>query len=82
MGEAIEYYEKREQSMPAPPEGKPEDTMRQFEREIMLQLIDQRWREHLSEMDYLREGIQLRAHGPAETPLSSGSVTATRCSAR
>jgi preprotein translocase subunit SecA len=61
VGEAIEYYEKREQAMPAPPEGKPEDTMRQFEREIMLQLIDQRWREHLSEMDYLREGIQLRA---------------------
>ncbi len=37
--------------------------MRQLEREIMLQLIDQRWREHLSEMDYLREGIQLRAMG-------------------
>ncbi len=61
VGEAIEYYEKREQAMPAAPDGKPEDTMRQFEREIMLQLIDQRWREHLSEMDYLREGIQLRA---------------------
>ena len=40
-----------------------EDTMRQFEREMMLQLIDQRWREHLSEMDYLREGIELRAMG-------------------
>jgi preprotein translocase subunit SecA len=39
------------------------DTMRQLEREIMLQLIDQRWREHLSEMDYLREGINLRAMG-------------------
>src|ERR1700694_3153198 len=39
------------------------DTMRQLEREIMLQLIDQRWREHLSELDYLREGITLRAMG-------------------
>ena len=29
----------------------------------MLQIIDQRWREHLSEMDYLREGINLRAMG-------------------
>ena len=29
----------------------------------MLQLIDQKWREHLSEMDYLREGIGLRAMG-------------------
>jgi len=63
IGEAIEYYEKREQSMPAPPDGDPADTMRQMEREIMLQLIDQRWREHLSEMDYLREGISLRALG-------------------
>jgi preprotein translocase subunit SecA len=63
VGEAIEFYEKREQAMPAPPEGTPEDTMRQMEREIMLQLIDQRWREHLSEMDYLREGIYLRSMG-------------------
>jgi preprotein translocase subunit SecA len=29
----------------------------------MLQIIDQRWQEHLSEMDYLREGINLRAMG-------------------
>ncbi len=69
LGEAIEYYEEREQSMPVGigpdgnPLGKPEDTMRQLEREVMLQLIDQRWREHLSEMDYLREGINLRAMG-------------------
>ncbi len=64
VGEGIEYYEKREQSMPAgAPDGQPEETMRQLEREIMLQLIDQRWREHLSEMDYLREGISLRSLG-------------------
>jgi preprotein translocase subunit SecA len=63
VGEALDYYEKREKSMPAPPGGSPEDTMRQLEREIMLQLIDQRWREHLSEMDYLREGIYLRQMG-------------------
>jgi preprotein translocase subunit SecA len=61
--EAIDYYEQREQAMPAPPEGAPEDTMRALEREVMLQLIDQKWREHLSEMDYLREGINLRAMG-------------------
>ncbi len=57
-GEAISYYEQREQSMPGG-----EDTMRALEREVMLQLIDQKWREHLSEMDYLREGIGLRAMG-------------------
>jgi preprotein translocase subunit SecA len=61
--EAITYYEQREQSMPAPDGGAPEDTMRALEREVMLQLIDQKWREHLSEMDYLREGINLRAMG-------------------
>ena len=33
------------------------------EREVMLQIIDQRWRDHLAEMDYLREGINLRAMG-------------------
>jgi preprotein translocase subunit SecA len=34
--------------------------MRQLERAILLQIIDNRWREHLYEMDYLREGIHLR----------------------
>jgi preprotein translocase subunit SecA len=62
-GEAIAYYDQREASMPAPPEGEPADTMRELEREVMLQLIDQKWRTHLSEMDYLREGINLRAMG-------------------
>ena len=62
-GEAIAYYEHREETMPAPEGGSGADTMRALEREMMLQLIDQKWREHLSEMDYLREGIGLRAMG-------------------
>ena len=37
--------------------------MRQVERQVMLRIIDQRWREHLYEMDYLQEGINLRAMG-------------------
>ena len=37
--------------------------MRQVERKVMLSVIDQRWREHLEEMDYLKEGINLRAMG-------------------
>jgi preprotein translocase subunit SecA len=37
--------------------------MRQVERTVMLRIIDQRWRSHLYEMDYLREGINLRAMG-------------------
>ena len=34
--------------------------MRALERHILLQIIDVRWKEHLAEMDYLREGIHLR----------------------
>ena len=60
--EAVAYYEQRESSMPGGA-----DTLRQLEREIMLRIIDQRWREHLAEMDYLREGINLRAMGGAES---------------
>ena len=37
--------------------------MREVERQVMLQIIDQHWREHLYEMDYLQEGIHLRAYG-------------------
>jgi len=36
------------------------ELMRLLERQILLQIIDQRWREHLYDMDYLREGIHLR----------------------
>ncbi len=39
------------------------DGMREVERQVMLRIIDQRWREHLYEMDHLREGIHLRAMG-------------------
>jgi preprotein translocase subunit SecA len=56
MGEATGYYERREQELG-------EETMRQIERQVMLSLIDQHWREHLYEMDYLQEGIHLRAMG-------------------
>src|SRR5918912_1526117 len=35
--------------------------MRELERFIILQVVDTRWREHLENMDYLREGVHLRA---------------------
>ncbi len=38
-----------------------EGSMRQLERNILLSVIDRKWREHLYEMDYLKEGIGLRA---------------------
>ena len=56
MGEAQGYYEQREEDLG-------EEVMRQVERQIMLQIIDTKWREHLYEMDYLQEGIHLRAMG-------------------
>jgi len=54
--EGVEFYEQREADIGP-------DLMRQVERQIMLQLVDQRWREHLTEMDDLRDGINLRAMG-------------------
>jgi preprotein translocase subunit SecA len=53
--EALDYYEKHSESMPGGPE-----TMRQIERDVMLQIIDARWRDHLAEMDNLKDGIHLR----------------------
>ncbi len=40
-----------------------EEVQRDIERRVMLSVIDQHWREHLYEMDYLQEGINLRAMG-------------------
>jgi preprotein translocase subunit SecA len=38
-----------------------EELMRELERFVILQVVDTRWREHLENMDYLREGVHLRA---------------------
>lgn len=38
------------------------DIMRQFERSVMLQSIDNHWREHLASLDHLRQGIHLRSY--------------------
>ena len=38
-----------------------DEIARQVERYVILQVVDQRWREHLENMDYLREGVHLRA---------------------
>ncbi len=54
--DGLKHYETRETELGEP-------VMRQIERQIMLQLIDQRWRDHLTEMAHLREGINLRAMG-------------------
>jgi preprotein translocase subunit SecA len=38
------------------------DVLRQFERSLMLQTLDQHWREHLANLDHLRQGIHLRGY--------------------
>ena len=53
-------YERKESELTATP-GLDPDIMRQLERFFLLQVIDAHWREHLDTMDYLREGIHLRA---------------------
>ncbi len=60
--DAMEAYERRERELGA-------DLVRDLERWVLLQLVDQHWREHLYNMDYLREGIHLRALGQKD-PLS------------
>ena len=48
-------YDQREQEIG-------EEVMRELERRVLLSVLDRKWREHLYEMDYLREGIGLRAY--------------------
>jgi len=52
--DAVIAYERREQQLG-------ETAMRELERRVVLSVIDRRWRDHLYEMDYLKDGIGLRA---------------------
>ena len=56
VADGLAVFEGREAELGA-------ETMREVERQVLLRIIDQRWREHLYEMDHLREGIHLRAMG-------------------
>ena len=56
MEEVLAFCEQRESEIGP-------DVMRKVEGQIMLRILDQRWREHLYAMDYLKEGIHLRAMG-------------------
>ncbi|QPZ37299.1 preprotein translocase subunit SecA [Paramicrobacterium chengjingii] len=54
LSDAKLAYERREEQLGS-------DAMRELERRVVLQVIDRRWRDHLYEMDYLKDGIGLRA---------------------
>ncbi len=56
VGTLKSIYEEKERILTAP-------RMREFERIIMLQVIDTQWKDHLLGMDYLKEGIGLRGYG-------------------
>ncbi|MBF8189354.1 preprotein translocase subunit SecA [Nonomuraea sp. K274] len=53
--DALEAYDRREAEFGA-------ETTRDLERRVILSVLDRKWREHLYEMDYLREGIGMRAY--------------------
>ncbi|MFS0885983.1 preprotein translocase subunit SecA [Aeromicrobium sp. 179-A 4D2 NHS] len=53
--DALAAYDKREAELG-------EEVARELERRVLLSVLDRKWREHLYEMDYLREGIGLRAY--------------------
>jgi preprotein translocase subunit SecA len=53
--DALERYEEKEEALGS-------QTMRELERLVLLNITDTKWREHLYEMDYLQEGIHLRAY--------------------
>jgi preprotein translocase subunit SecA len=57
--DAEKLYDEREEELGG-------ELMRALERYLLLQIIDQRWREHLYDMDYLREGIHLRGFAQIE----------------
>ena len=56
LGDAHDVYDAREVELGEP-------VLRAIEKRVTLSIIDNKWREHLSEMDYLRAGIGLRAMG-------------------
>ena len=63
-GDAALAYEQAQEHLDANPLARAqlgEEPMRTLERRVLLSVVDKRWREHLYEMDYLKEGIGLRA---------------------
>jgi preprotein translocase subunit SecA len=54
LSDVATAYQKREESLGS-------EVMRELERKVLLSVLDRKWREHLYEMDYLQEGIGLRA---------------------
>src|SRR5699024_6626842 len=54
---AVKLYEEKEAEFPEP------EQIRELERVILLKVIDQKWMDHIDDMDQLRQGIGLQAYG-------------------
>ncbi len=54
--EAVKYYESKEAEFPEP------EKLREFERVVLLKVIDNKWMDHIDDMDQLRQGIGLQAY--------------------
>ena len=73
VDDALKLYDEREEELG-------EELMRALERYLLLQIIDQRWREHLYDMDYLREGIHLRGFAQIDPLVAYKNEALRRCS--
>jgi preprotein translocase subunit SecA len=62
LQDAYQAYEEKERDL-GTDEAAGAPILRELERMVLLSIIDNKWREHLYEMDYLQEGIGLRAYG-------------------
>jgi preprotein translocase subunit SecA len=62
QGEVLDNYDAREEELGS-------ELTRALERFLLLQIIDQRWTEHLHDLDYLQQGIHLRGIGGMTDPL-------------
>ncbi|MFD2705596.1 preprotein translocase subunit SecA [Salibacterium lacus] len=56
LEKAYTHYRQKQEELP-------EETMKEFERVVLLRAVDRKWMNHIDQMDQLREGIHLRAYG-------------------
>ena len=66
--EAVKLYEEKEAEFPE------EEQIRELERVVLLKVIDQKWMDHIDDMDQLRQGIGLQAYGQRD-PLVEYKMT-------
>ena len=74
--EAVKLYEEKEAEFPEA------EQLRELERVILLKVIDQKWMDHIDDMDQLRQGIGLQAYGQRDPKVEYKLVSACRLTDR